>query len=413
MIRISAYHSPRCFGYSGASAGAAICKIIRDAGPISRAELGRRTGLSKSTVSLHVERLLNLGLIAEEATPSGKRTRLVFNREAGYVVAIDLGVTSVDVALCDLGGTIIRHEERSIRVSDGPEIVLSEIMAVIDAILSENQVEPGQLYGIGMGIPAPVEFSTGYPINPPIMPGWHKYPLRKILGERYQCLVYIDNDVNLMAVGEMQYGVGRGEENQIFVKVGSGIGAGIILNGKLYRGAKGCAGDIGHISLKNSEELCPCGNKGCLEMVASGRALARLGTKLALEGESHALRRILDEGREITAKDIGDLASQGDLLCVSLIRMSGEAIGEVLAGLINFVNPSLIVLGGGVAGLGGRWLTTIKEVIYRKSTPLATRGLEIRFSELKSKAGVIGAAALVVDEVFSIDRVTQMVSQEG
>lgn len=413
MIRINAYHSPRFFGYSGASAGAAICKIIRDEGPISRAELGRRTGLSKSTISLHVERLLNLGLVAEETVPSGKRTRLVFNSEAGYVVAIDLGVTSVDIALCDLGGTIIHHEERSILVSEGPEKVLAEITSVIDAILMEHEVETNRLYGIGMGIPAPVEFSTGYPINPPIMPGWHKYPLRQILGERYQCLVYIDNDVNMMAVGEMQYGVGRGIENQIFVKVGTGIGAGIILSGMLYRGAKGCAGDIGHISLKNSDELCPCGNKGCLEMVASGRALARLGTNLALEGESHALRKILDEGREITAKDIGDLASQGDLLCVSLIRMSGEAIGEVLAGLINFVNPSLVVLGGGVAGLGGRWLTTIKEVIYRKSTPLATRGLDIRFSELKSKAGVIGAAALVVDEVFSIDRVTQMVSQEG
>ena len=135
MIRINAYHSPRCFGYSGASAGAAICKIIRDEGPISRAELGRRTGLSKSTISLHVERLLNLGLVAEETVPSGKRTRLVFNSEAGYVVAIDLGVTSVDIALCDLGGTIIHHEERSILVSEGPEKVLAEITSVIDAIL--------------------------------------------------------------------------------------------------------------------------------------------------------------------------------------------------------------------------------------------------------------------------------------
>jgi glucokinase-like ROK family protein len=401
------------FGFAGATAGAAICQIIRNSEPLSRAEIVRLTGLSKSTVSLHVERLLKLGLVVEKQTSSGKRTRLEFNHQAGYVVAIDLGATSVDIALCDLDATIKDHRSQELQVTDGPEIVMASIISIIDSILEDNAIQPKSLYGIGMGVPAPVEFSSGLPVNPPIMPGWHKYPLRKILGERYQCVVYIDNDVNMMAVGEMKYGAGVGKQNLLFVKVGSGIGAGIILDGKLYRGENGCAGDIGHVSLKGREELCPCGNKGCLEMIASGRALAKLGTKLANEGESYSLKKILNEGGEITAKDIADLAGQGDLLCLSLIRTSGEAIGEVLAGMINFVNPSLILMGGGLSGFGGRWISTIKEIVLRKSTPLATKNLEIRFSQLKEKAGVIGAAALVVDEVFSMDRVTEMVNGEA
>ncbi|NLL47280.1 MAG: ROK family transcriptional regulator [Firmicutes bacterium] len=401
------------FGFAGATAGAAICQIIRSSEPLSRAEIGRLTGLSKSTVSLHVERLLKLGLVIETTTSSGKRRRLEFNHQAGCVIAIDLGATSVDVALCDLDANIKDHQSQELLVTDGPEKVMASIMATIDSILASNSVRSDQLYGIGMGIPGPVEFSTGFPISPPIMPGWHKYPLREILSKRYRCVVYIDNDVNLMAVGEMKYGAGVGVPNQLFVKVGSGIGAGIILAGTLYRGEDGSAGDIGHISLKGREELCPCGNKGCLETIASGRALAKLGTKLANDGECYPLKTILEGGGEITAKDIADLADKGELLCLSLIRMSGEAIGEVLAGLINFINPSLIVMGGGLAGFGGRWITTIKEVVYRKSTPLATKQLDIRFSQLKNKAGVVGAAALVVDEVFSMNRVTEMVNQEG
>ena len=409
---------PAPFGLFGAAAGSAIFQLIRESGPLARADIGRLTGLSKSTVSQHVERLLRIGLVTEEPDaryPSGrKRKQLVFNEQAGYVVAIDLGVTSVDIALCDLGASILEHRELpDVRVSDGPQKVMARIMDAVDEILTANAIDLESLYGIGMGVPGPVEFSTGYPNQPPIMPGWHKYPIKQVLSERYGCLVYIDNDVNMMAVGEAKYGAGAGVENQLFVKIGSGIGAGVIVGGQLYRGTHGCAGDIGHISLKGNEELCSCGNRGCLEAIASGRALSRLGTRLAADGESYELARILAQKGTVTVEDVAYLARRGDALCLSLLRMSGEAIGEVLAGIINFINPSLVVVGGGVSSSGQRLIATIKETILSKSTPLATSTLDVIPSTLGGMAGVIGAAALVVDEVFSHERVFEMVNQEG
>jgi len=347
--------------------------------------------------------------------PAGrKRKQLVFNESAGYVVAIDLGATSVDIALCDLGASVLEHRELlDVAVSDGPQRVLGRIVEQVDDLLAKHAITPDQLYGMGMGVPGPVEFSTGHPIHPPIMPGWHKYPIKEFLTERYGCLVYIDNDVNVMAVGEAKYGAGVGVENQLFVKIGSGIGCGVILGGRLYRGTHGCAGDIGHISLRGNEELCSCGNRGCLEAIASGRALGRLGTRLAMDGESFELAQVLTQKGTVSAEDIAYLARRGDPLSLSLLRMSGQAIGEVLAGIINFINPSLIVVGGGVSKSGQRLIATIKEVILSKSTPLATSTLEVVPSKLGGMAGVIGAAALVVDEVFSQERVFAMVNQEG
>lgn len=409
---------PAPFGLFGAAAGSAIFQLIREAGPLARADIGRITGLSKSTVSQHVERLLRLGLVTEEPDaryPAGrKRKQLVFNESAGYVVAINLGATSVDIALCDLGASVLEHRELlDVAVSDGPQRVLGRIVEQVDDLLAKHAITPDQLYGMGMGVPGPVEFSTGHPIHPPIMPGWHKYPIKEFLAERYGCLVYIDNDVNVMAVGEAKYGAGVGVENQLFVKIGSGIGCGVILGGRLYRGTHGCAGDIGHISLRGNEELCSCGNRGCLEAIASGRALGRLGTRLAMDGESFELAQVLTQKGTVSAEDIAYLARRGDPLSLSLLRMSGQAIGEVLAGIINFINPSLIVVGGGVSKSGQRLIATIKEVILSKSTPLATSTLEVVPSKLGGMAGVIGAAALVVDEVFSQERVFAMVNQEG
>lgn len=410
-------NTPTSFGFFGAAAGAAIFQLIRDIGPLSRADLGRQTGLSRSTVSQHVERLLRLGIVLEEPdarySAASKRKQLVFNEQCGYVVAIDLGVTSVDLALCNLGAEIIEYRELDIAVALGPKQVMNSLTEAIDDLLVSNQVQKDTLLGMGMGIPGPVEFLTGTPIYPPIMPGWHEYPIKQVLEKRYGCVVYVDNDVNMMAVGELKYGAGLNIDDQLFVKVGSGIGAGLILGGQLYRGSQGSAGDIGHIAVKNNEELCSCGNRGCLEAMASGRALARIATKLAQEGRSHRLQQVLLERGEITAKDVAQVAHEGDSLCMSLVRDTGEAIGAVLAGMINFVNPSLIIVGGGVAGMGDRLIATIKETIYRKSTPLATSSLEVCLAKLGNEAGVIGAAALVADEVFSMERVTEMVNREG
>jgi glucokinase-like ROK family protein len=405
------------FGWFGPAAGAAIFNIIKNTGPLSRAEIVRETGLSKSTVSMHVDKLIRIGLVAEEQNNrSGvgrKGLLLRFAVNGGCVVGINLGATSLRVALCNLNAEILDSVSEDCFVQLGPEKVMERVFFLTDQLLKIHHPEKSKLLGIGMGVPGPVEFSSGQPVSPPIMPGWHRFPLKQILSERYGCPAYIDNDANVMASGEKHSGLGREIDNFIFVKIGTGIGAGIFCNGKLYRGSQGCAGDIGHIGVENVSTLCLCGNQGCLEVTAAGPAIGNLAREAAEAGKSVLLAEKLKENGLITSKDVGILAEHGDLVCVDLIQKSGRTIGQVLAKLINFFNPSLIIIGGGVSGLGGRFISAIKEVVYSRSLPLATRELLIQNSSLGEQAGMIGAAAMALQEIFSTGNVTEMVSLEN
>jgi predicted NBD/HSP70 family sugar kinase len=206
-----------------------------------------------------------------------------------------------------------------------------------------------------------------------------------------------------MALGEAYQGVGKGVDNLIFVKIGTGIGAGIICEGKIYRGSSGCAGDIGHIGVNKSGPLCHCGNKGCLEAVTAGPAIAERSLIAAKEGKSPILLRYYEKnGSVLRAEDVGDASREGDALAVEVIRESGQFIGDVLAGLVNFYNPRVIVIGGGVSNLGNLLLSSIRQTVLNRSTPLATRNLHIVFSEIGSDAGVIGAVNLAMDYMFTL-----------
>ena len=234
------------------------------------------------------------------------------------------------------------------------------------------------------------------------MPGWDRYPVRERFTSRHDVPVWVDNDVNIMALGEWRSGTARGHANVVFVKVGTGIGAGIISDGYLHRGAQGSAGDIGHIQVPDaSDELCRCGKTGCLEAVAGGAALAREGKALARTGRSARLADVLASSGEVSARDVARAAQAGDRPSLELLQGSGRRVGQVLAGLVNFFNPSLIVIGGAVANAGDAYLAAIREVVYARSLPLATRDLAIRFSALGGLAGVTGAAAMVLDQLFS------------
>jgi predicted NBD/HSP70 family sugar kinase len=234
------------------------------------------------------------------------------------------------------------------------------------------------------------------------MPGWDRYPVRERFTGRYGVPVWVDNDVNIMALGEARTGIARGHANVIFVKVGTGIGAGIISDGSLHRGAQGSAGDIGHIQIPDaSDEICRCGKAGCLEALAGGAALGRDGEALARSGRSAALAEILATEGRVTAREVAQAAQRGDPRSLELLQASGRRVGQVLAGLVNFFNPSLIVIGGAVANAGDAYLAAIREVVYARSMPLATRDLVIRFSSLGGLAGVTGAAAMVLDQLFA------------
>jgi glucokinase-like ROK family protein len=246
-----------------------------------------------------------------------------------------------------------------------------------------------------------VDFHSGVPVSPPIMPGWDGYPVRDALSREFGAPVLLDNDVNVMALGEQHNGVARSASDFLFVKIGTGVGCGIVVERHLYRGADGCAGDIGHIRLDPNGPVCACGNHGCLEAYFGGAALARDATAAARSGRSDVLAQLLEEHGTLTAEHVSLAITQGDAFALQLARDGGRRVGDVLASLVSFFNPGLIVIGGGVAGLGHALLAEIRSVIYRQSLPLATGNMPVVLSELGGDAGVIGAARLISDAVYA------------
>jgi predicted NBD/HSP70 family sugar kinase len=234
------------------------------------------------------------------------------------------------------------------------------------------------------------------------MPGWDAYPVRDRMAERYRVPAWIDNDVNVMALGELRAGIGQGERELIYVKVGTGIGAGVISAGRLHRGAQGAAGDIGHVSVLDDDGvLCRCGNTGCLEAIAGGFALSRDGELAARSGRSAALLAVLEAGGQLGARDVVAAAAAGDPASLALLTRSGRLVGRVLATLVNFFNPSLIVLGGQVLTGEDVFLGELRRTVYGRSTALAARDLRIRTSPLGDTAGLLGSAFLVADQLFA------------
>lgn len=395
----------RAAGTEGLDATRIVLDSVRLAGSRSRSQIVERTGLSRAVVAQRTGELLDLGILAESGSaPStgGRRARrLRLHREAGQLLTADLGATSIDVAATDLDGTILRHRSEPADVAAGPETILGRVEDLFQSVRADLEGGAGDLWGIGIGVPGPVEFSTGRPVSPPIMPGWDGYPIRERFEARLGAPVWVDNDVNIMAMGDWRRGVAAGHANVVWVKIGTGVGAGLISDGLPHRGAHGAAGDVGHIQVVDEGVVCRCGNIGCLEAIAGGAAIARDAEIAARSGRSRWLADALDREGTLSARTVALGATHGDLACVELLQRSGRFLGQMLASVVNFFNPSLIVIGGGVAGAGNLLLATIRETVYRRSLPLATRDLQIVPSGLGELAGVTGAAAMVADELFS------------
>ncbi len=393
----------------------AVLDAVRLNGATSRSEVVVRTGLSRAVVNERLRELIDIGLLRDGepgASTGGRPARqLAFCAEAGYILVADLGATSIDVALTTLDGRIIAHRDEPADIADGPERCLARVDQLFGELVSGTRDRPARLWGVGIGVPGPVEFRTGTPISPPIMPGWDGYPVSTRFAEAYGAPVWVDNDVNLLAMGEWRSGAAVGHDNVVVVKVGTGIGAGIISDGRLHRGAQGSAGDVGHIQvLDETSVVCRCGNVGCLEALAGGAALARDGEAAAREGRSERLRIAVERNGQVTAEDVARAASHGDPVSLVLIQSSGRRIGRMLASIVNFFNPSLIVIGGGLSHSGDQLLAAVREAIYRRSLPLATRELLIQRSSLGGLAGVIGASGMVVDQLFARDYIATWVA---
>jgi glucokinase-like ROK family protein len=379
-----------------------LLRLLRDEGPRSRAELGELAGMARSKLEAELVRLKQVGLVQEggkAASRGGRRSTLVELSSFLHFGGIDLGATSIRVAIMSAELQVRAQVEEPMEIRRGPEPVLGRAGELIEKLARDQGV---QLTGVGVGVPGPVRFLDGMPVSPPIMPGWHEYPVRDLLARRFGCPVLVDNDVNVMAVGEHWGGVAKSVDNYLFVKIGTGIGCGIMIRGQVYRGIDGCAGDIGHINVDPDGPVCACGNSGCLEATFGGAALVRDALAASRSGASPPLAERLARKQAITAEDVGQCAAEGDPVAIGLIRDGGRRVGLVLAGLVSFFNPSMIVIGGGLAGLGHLLLAEIRGVVYRRSLPLATGNLPIVLSELGPTAGAVGAAVMISDHVFSI-----------
>jgi glucokinase-like ROK family protein len=385
-----------------------LIDLVRKYGEFSKADLATFTEYSRTKITSCIESLLNKKIIiantATEYTGGRRSKTFSLNGKLGLVAGVDIGATSIDLGIADFSGKLLLRYSEPASVKDGPIKILGQTCSLLEKMLQKSNLSPEKLNGIGIGVPGPVDFSAGTLVSPPIMPGWDRYPIIQTVQQWFPSAnVVVDNDVNVMALGEVYQGVGKGVDNLIFVKIGTGIGAGIICEGKIYRGSSGCAGDIGHIGVNKSGPLCHCGNKGCLEAVTAGPAIAERSLIAAKEGKSPILLSYYEKnGNFLRSEDVGDAAREGDALAIEVIRESGQFIGDVLAGLVNFYNPRVIVIGGGVSNLGNLLLSSIRQTVLKRSTPLATRNLHIVFSEIGPDAGVIGAVNLAMDYMFTL-----------
>jgi predicted NBD/HSP70 family sugar kinase len=372
--------------------------LIREGRASTRAELIEETGLARSTIAQRVDALLRRGYLGAEevASSSGGRppTVLSLNRGFGCVLAADFGATRAHLALCDMGASVLAEQSHDVGVGDrGPNAVLPWLVERHRELREEAGAAAGDLLSVGVGMPAPVDISVGRPVNPPLMPGWNDFPVAQRLTAELGAPVLLENDANVMALGEHRLNW-PATDDLIFVKVATGIGCGIIAGGELYRGAAGAAGDLGHVRAPDGGDvLCRCGRRGCLEAIAAGPALAAELTRQGLRAGG--------------AREVAAAIASGDPRAVTAARAAGHEIGEVLATIINFSNPSAVVFGGEIPDASEDLLAGVREAVYSRSLPLATRNLEIAHSSDGHRAGIVGAAVMAIDHVLdpaAVDR---------
>ncbi len=362
-----------------------ILDALRRGGTASQAEIARRTGLSRATVSNIVRDLRAVDWITVNGTDGGRRgSEVSLNRQAGLVVGVDFGHRHVRVAVADVGHTIHAETCRELPADHGADHDLPLIGEIVDALLGSINADKSTVVGVGMGLPAPVDPDTGEIRAPAILPGWVGVLAAAATAERLGLPVLVDNDANLGALGELTWGAGVGSRHVIYVKASTGIGAGLILDGQLYRGFGGTAGEIGHITVDDRGALCQCGDRGCLETVAGSEAL------LALLRSSH--------GSDLTLGNVIARATDGDGGCRRILADAGRAMGVAVANLCNILAPDRIVLGGALAAAGPIVLGPLRDVVRRHAIHTIAEHAQIVAGALGERAEVLGAIALVLRE---------------
>lgn len=384
----------------------AVLELVRQAGPISRADLARHTLLSPSTISAITLELIEAQLVRETGaglSRGGRRPVLLeFNREAALVVGVEMGVTHLTVLVTNLAPDILVRYEVPFTVAVHPEVGIERLIEGIRAALGQLQVNNGglsRIAGIGIGVPGPVDVAQGALVAPPLIPQWDGYPLSAELNERLGLPVLIDNDATLGVWGEYTFGAGQGVDALAYVKLGTGIGCGLICNGELYRGARGYAGEIGHLMVAQNGPPCRCGSYGCLEAMAGGEAVAQQA-KLALKAGHHSTLANIADPNTITAREVAAAAAAGDALGRQILNTAGRLLGIALADLVNLLNPGRIVIGGGLVQAGEPLLAPLRDTVRAQAMRASGRATEIVPAALGGDSIALGAVAMVLKTVL-------------
>ncbi|MGW0145364.1 ROK family protein [Streptomyces sp. NPDC003333] len=380
-----------------------LLQLVRSGRAVTRGALQQATGLSRATVGQRLDRLFRAGWLREGAggpvdSPLGGRPSITleFDDSHAVVLAADLETRHARAAVLTLTGEILAEHSGTLVVEDGPDAVLGDLGRWFGELLEKSGHRAEEVCGIGLAVPGPVDTDSGRVVQPPIMPGWDGYDIRGWLARAFieatgapRVPVLVDNDANLMAYGEQRTHFPDCSAF-VLVKVSTGIGAGVVVDGSLFRGVDGGAGDIGHIRI-GAEARCRCGSYGCLAAVASGGAVAR---RLAEDGVPAA-----------SGSDVRDLLASGHPAASALAREAGRQVGDVLATVVTLLNPGVLMVAGDLAGTA--FLTGVRELLYQRALPRSTAHLHVVTSRLGERAGLVGAGALVVEHLYAPERVEE------
>lgn len=381
-----------------------VLNVLRLYAPISRAELAAKTNLNRSTISNIINALIDDGLVLELDMMESKIGRpgiaLALKPEAGAVVGVEIGVGFISVILTDFVANVLWREWIEIPPSKAQIEIISEAEKLIDQALSVAEEKNLRLLGIGLGVPGLVNTKQGELLFAPNL-GWKNVPLRLMWNQRFRLPLYVENEANLAALGEYYFGVGRDIDNLIYLSSGVGLGGGLIINGKLFKGGYGLAGEIGHIQRDPAGELCGCGRRGCWETQVGPRAvLQRVKRSIEADSGNLLVKYVNGDLDNLTFNQVVDCALQGDQLCRSALEEVGKNLGTGIADLANIFNPQMVVIGGAFSYAREIILPVLEETISNETLPAVKQNLCVEFSEHGADACVLGAIAVVLDDIL-------------
>jgi glucokinase-like ROK family protein len=383
---------------------AVVLDILRRQAPVSRAEVAACTGLNRSTISSIINGLLDDGLVQETTLQSDRVGRpgmlLELNPAGGFAVGVEIGVDFISVIGTDFVANVLWHQRIVSDPADGQLGILERAVALTQAALDDGQKRGLRPLGVGVGVPGLVDLREGMLRLAPNL-GWKNTPLRLMWTQRFNLPVFVENDGNAAALGEYYFGVARGINNFIYLNAGVGLGAGVLIGGKLFRGSHGYAAEIGHMTLDPNGELCGCGKRGCLEtMVGPRTMLRRVREALAHGGHSRLLPKGGQSLEEITVDQVVEAARQGDATSLAALQEVGKYLGIGIANLTNIFNPQMVVLGGTLNSASDILLPIVEEVVAANALGIVSEDVKIIPSAHGTEACVMGAVALVLDDIL-------------